>query len=139
MSDFLNILTHERRLRANTKELTLAELEDVKAKLDRIIASREEEEAELRKEEEAKRARIEEIKKQMLDAGLDIGDLASELNSSATKSSAAKGRKRTPKPAKYEYVDNGEQKTWTGQGRTPKVIQQAIDKGRSVKEFLIKK
>ena len=29
-------------------------------------------------------------------------------------------KKREPRPAKYTYIDDaGEQKTWTGQGRTP--------------------
>ncbi|MGX5914392.1 H-NS family nucleoid-associated regulatory protein [Aliidiomarina sp. Khilg15.8] len=138
MSDFLNILTHERRLRANTKNLTISELEEVKAKLQRVIAAREEEEAELRKEQKEKQARIEEIKKQMASAGVDIADLAPELESLTKETKSKAKRKRTPKPAKYQYTDQGEQKTWTGQGRTPKVIQKALDSGKSLKEFLIK-
>lgn len=138
MSEFISILTHERRLRANTKELSLSELEDVKAKLSRIIATREEEEAELRKEEAEKQARIDAIKKQMEEAGVQLQDLASELSHQTAKKTGTGSRKRAPKPAKYEYTDNGERKTWTGQGRTPKVLQQAIDKGKSLKDFLIK-
>lgn len=138
MSDFLSILTHERRLRANTKELSVSELEDVKAKLTRVIEAREEEEAELRKAEAEKQARVEAIRKQMADAGLNVEDLAPELASSAGKPKHAGKRKRAAKAAKYQYDANGEKKTWTGQGRTPKVIQQALDKGKSLKEFLIK-
>lgn len=139
MSDFLNILTHERRLRAATKDLTLAELQDVEAKLQRVIANREEEEAELREQEEEKRARVEEIKKQMAAAGLDITDLAPELQNIVNdKKSSGTRKKRTPKPAKYEYTDNGERKTWTGQGRTPKVINEALKKGKKISDFLIK-
>jgi DNA-binding protein H-NS len=139
MSDFLKILTHERRLRANTKDLSIGELEEVKAKLDRVIAAREEEEAEARQAQEAKLARIAEIKKQMQDAGLDVTDLAEDGTLLPAKKRGAPGRKRSPKPAKYEYHEGNEKKTWTGQGRTPKVIQQALDKGKSLKEFLIKK
>lgn len=136
MSDFLSILTHERRLKANTKDLSVADLQDVKAKLERIITAREEEEAELRQEEEVKQARVAEIKKKMQEAGLNIEDLG--LGGSSGSSSKEPRRKRAPKPAKYEYTDNGERKTWTGQGRTPKVIQQALDKGKSLNSFLIK-
>lgn len=138
MSDFLNILTHERRLRANTKELSVSELEDVKAKLTRVIAAREEEEAELRKAEADKQARVEAIRKQMADAGLNVEDLAPELAAAGGKPKQASARKRAAKPAKYQYDANGEKKTWTGQGRTPKVIQKALDQGKSLKEFLIK-
>lgn len=137
MSEFLNILTHERRLRANTKSLSVAELVEVQEKLARVIEVREEEEKELMQQEAEKRAQIDAIKKQLDEAGLELSDLA-EDDQIALKGSSKKGRKRAPKPAKYAYDDSGERKTWTGQGRTPKVIQQALDKGRSLKEFLIK-
>ncbi|WP_227592205.1 H-NS family nucleoid-associated regulatory protein, partial [Klebsiella pneumoniae] len=47
--------------------------------------------------------------------------------------------KRAARPAKYSYVDeNGETKTWTGQGRTPAVIKKAMDEqGKSLDDFLI--
>jgi DNA-binding protein StpA len=32
---------------------------------------------------------------------------------------------------------NGEEKTWTGQGRTPKPIASALANGKSLDEFLI--
>lgn len=137
MSDFLSILTHERRLKANTKDLSVADLQDVKAKLERVISAREEEEAQLRQEEEVKRARIAAIKQQMQEAGLNLDDLGLS-GSTASAGSSEPRRKRAPKPAKYEYTDNGEHKTWTGQGRTPKVIQQALDQGKSLDSFLIK-
>ncbi|HDL8031932.1 TPA: H-NS histone family protein, partial [Yersinia enterocolitica] len=42
-------------------------------------------------------------------------------------------------PAKYKYIDeNGETKTWTGQGRTPAVIKKAIEEqGKSLDDFLL--
>ena len=46
--------------------------------------------------------------------------------------------KRAPRPAKYQFIDeNGEHKTWTGQGRTPRPIQQALDAGKSLADFEI--
>ncbi len=46
---------------------------------------------------------------------------------------------RRKAPAKYEFVENGETKTWTGKGRKPKPIAEALSAGRSLDEFLIKK
>ena len=47
--------------------------------------------------------------------------------------------KRAARPAKYSYVDeNGETKTWTGQGRTPAVIKKAMDEqGKTLDDFLL--
>ncbi|WP_181144543.1 H-NS family nucleoid-associated regulatory protein, partial [Haemophilus influenzae] len=43
-----------------------------------------------------------------------------------------------PRPAKYAFIDeNGEHKTWTGQGRTPRPIQNALNKGKSLSDFEI--
>ncbi|MCH8502056.1 MAG: H-NS histone family protein [Aliidiomarina sp.] len=134
MQEFTDILTHARRLNAATKDLTVAELEDVASKLATVIEKRKEEEAELRREQQEKLAEIERFRKQLEEAGLSPEDLlAGEVIASS------KTRKtRQPKPAKYAYVDaNGERKTWTGQGRTPKVIQQALDKGRTLESFEI--
>jgi len=133
MQDFTDILTHARRLNAATKDLTVAELEDVASKLANVIERRKEE-AELRREQQEKLAEIERFRKQLEEAGLSPEDLlAGEvIASSKTR------KKRQPMPAKYAYVDaNGERKTWTGQGRTPKVIQQALDKGRTLESFEI--
>lgn len=138
MADFLKVLTHERRLRARTKALSLDELKEVQQKLGRVVAAREEEEKERLREEEAKQEKIEAIRKQMKDAGVDLNDLAPELVGQQSKPIKPTSRKRTPKPPKYVYEANGEQKTWTGQGRTPKAIQQALDKGKQLKDFIIK-
>lgn len=46
--------------------------------------------------------------------------------------------KRKPRPAKYRFRDiNGKTKTWTGQGRTPKMILRALQEGKSLDDFLI--
>ncbi|MEH5143225.1 H-NS family nucleoid-associated regulatory protein [Enterobacter cloacae] len=39
--------------------------------------------------------------------------------------------------AKYQYEENGTLKKWSGVGRTPVVIQQAIDEGKTLNDFLI--
>ncbi|WP_337049922.1 H-NS family nucleoid-associated regulatory protein [Serratia fonticola] len=45
-----------------------------------------------------------------------------------------KSPKRKPK---YEYVENGETKRWSGVGRTPAPLQQALDAGKKLNDFLI--
>lgn len=134
MSEFLDILTHGRRLKAAVKELSIQELEEVENKLAKVIADRREEEAELQKLEAEKQKKIEELRQAMAAAGID----ASELLDGEVKSAGKPKRKRAPKPPKYAIVDaNGERKTWTGQGRMPNALKEALAKGKSLNDYLI--
>ncbi|ELP6119343.1 TPA: transcriptional regulator [Vibrio vulnificus] len=45
--------------------------------------------------------------------------------------------KREKRPPKYIYIKNGEEVTWTGQGRTPSVIQKGLDSGKCLDDYLI--
>ncbi|HLV47799.1 MAG TPA: H-NS family nucleoid-associated regulatory protein [Aliidiomarina sp.] len=137
MSTFIDILTHARRLNAATKDLSVVELKEVADKLDGVIAQRMEDEAELMRIEQEKQVHIDRIRREMEAAGLDAGDI---LGHAAVNAGAKPVRKRAPKPPKYEYTDeHGEHRTWTGQGRNPRPIQQAINAGGSKEDFLIKK
>ena len=61
-----------------------------------------------------------------------------ELLGNSSAAAPRAGKKRQPRPAKYKFIDvNGETKTWTGQGRTPKPIAQALAEGKSLDDFLI--
>ncbi|EEZ6608717.1 H-NS histone family protein [Escherichia coli] len=42
-------------------------------------------------------------------------------------------------PPKYQFEENGETKYWSGRGRAPKPIGEALKAGRSLDEFLIPK
>lgn len=65
---------------------------------------------------------------------MDVYELLSALSSTTPK----KKGKRKPRPAKYKYIDtNGVKKTWTGQGRTPLVIQKALDEGKKLLDFAL--
>ena len=134
MSDFLNILTHGRRLQGATKELSREELEKVADSLANIIAKRKEKEDALEKENEAKNARKAEILKQMEDAGISVAELAGE-EISAKPATKRKGQKR---PVKYKLIDkDGNEHLWTGIGRTPRVYADAIANGKSLDTFSI--
>ncbi|QLE84900.1 MULTISPECIES: H-NS family nucleoid-associated regulatory protein [Shewanella] len=130
MSDFLDILTHGRRFKAAVKELSIDELKELSGKLEKIITDRE---AKIAAESEAlaeRNAKIDEIRKQMEAVGLSVDDLGAAALKAAPK-------KRAPRPAKYKIEVNGETITWTGQGRTPTVFKNELDKGRSMDDFLI--
>lgn len=137
MSDFINIIRHERRLNAALKDVDINELKEIQQKLANVISKREEEERERQRERQQKQNKIAELKRTMQEAGIDISDIL-EDEIGGSKITRPK-RKRTPKPPKYEYTDeNGQRKTWTGQGRMPKPLKQAVDGGRSLSDFLIR-
>lgn len=49
-------------------------------------------------------------------------------------------KSKLPKaPPKYQFEENGEVKFWSGRGRAPKPIDEALKAGRSLDDFLIKK
>ena len=130
MSDFLEILTHGRRLQGAVKELSIAELEAVQEKLAGIITKRVEKE---RAEEEAKQEKLKkiaEIQKQLEEAGLEVSDLKSAPSEKKTT-----GKKR---PVKFELKDDqGNIHQWTGIGRMPRVYKKALENGKSLEDFSI--
>ncbi|MCG3729694.1 transcriptional regulator [Vibrio cincinnatiensis] len=137
MSELTKTLLNIRSLRAYARDLTLEQLEEALDKLTTVVQERkeiEEQEKAALAEQEAKLAAIAE---QIAKDGIDVEALISAL-AGETKTKAKKGKgKRAPRPAKYKYMDNGVEKTWTGQGRTPSVIQQALDAGKSLEDFAI--
>ena len=132
MSEFLDILTHGRRLQGAVKELSLEELSLVAEKLGNIIEARKVKEAEKIKAEQEKNDKLNAIKKQLEDAGLDIDDLQSLEGGKKSKRS---GQKR---PVKYILVDDeGNEHPWTGIGRMPKVYSQALAAGKMLDSFKV--
>ena len=131
MSEFLDILTHGRRLQGAVKELSVEELEQVQEKLSGIIEKRKEKLLEQEKQEKEKLEKLAAIKKQMEEAGLNVEDLQA-LDTSTNKNV---GKKR---PVKYKLVDsNGEEHLWTGIGRMPRVYKDALDSGKSLNDYAI--
>ena len=136
MSELTKTLLNIRSLRAFSRELTFEQLEEALEKLTIVVEERraaaEEEKAALAERE----AKLAEYAQMIAKDGIDVEDLISAL-SGETKSKPRK--KREPRPAKYKYIDaaTGEEKTWTGQGRTPSSIQSQLDAGKSLDDFLI--
>lgn len=134
MPDILKTLNNIRTLRVHARELTLDTLEEMLVKLTTIVEERREEEATLRKLYEEKQAKLEAFRQKLLEDGIDPTELLSTVSSSPLKT----GAKRAPRPAKYKYLDNdGSEKTWTGQGRTPSAIAAALATGKTLEDFEI--
>ncbi|MGR3808586.1 H-NS family histone-like protein [Pasteurella testudinis] len=135
MSELIKKLSNLRSLRVLTKELSVEQLEEIVAKFVGVIEEKKEALLASRKQEEERLQKIASVKAQIENSGLSKEELAALL---LNDTAAATRKKRAPRPAKYHYTDeNGVQKTWTGQGRTPKAIQDALDNGKSLSDFEI--
>lgn len=135
MSEALKVLNNIRSLRAQARECSIETLEEMLEKLDVVVSERREE-AKIEQAETAERAlKLQTFRDRLIAEGIDPNELIQGLSSGKT----VPKTKRAARPAKYKYIDeNGEHRTWTGQGRTPAVIKAAIDKkGKSLDDFLI--
>lgn len=134
MSEALKALNNIRTLRAHARETDLATLEEMLEKLSAIIEDRREEESAVRKEQEERQAKLEAFRQNLLEDGIDPAELLATVGSSQPKAKSS----RAPRPAKYKYIDeNGNEQTWTGQGRTPKAIAAAIEAGKTLEDFAL--
>lgn len=132
MSDSLKALKNIRTLRAQVRNIPLTTLEDMLEKLSAVVSERLEESnanAAAARDKEEKLARYRDL---LLKDGIDPNELL------ASRPPARRPLpKRAHRPAKYKYVDDGQVKYWTGQGRTPAFIKSAIEGGKSLEDFLI--
>jgi DNA-binding protein H-NS len=134
MSEFLKILSHARRLKSSTDELTVEQLLEVKDKLQKIIDDRIAAEEEERLANAEKIAKIEKYREMLAADGIDLDELSDGITTTA-----ATKTKRAPRPPKYEiWADNGEHITWTGQGRMPNIFKERVENGEDLDNYLIK-
>ncbi|KGT89228.1 H-NS histone family protein [Erwinia sp. S63] len=133
MSDALKALNNLRTLRAHARDVEIAVLDEMLEKFAVVVAERREEAEANNAAQREKEEKLALYKEMLLNDGIDISELT-KLNQSETKPKA----KRAPRPAKYKFIDeNGQEKFWTGQGRTPSPIKSVLDAGGSMDEFLI--
>ncbi|WP_339056557.1 H-NS family nucleoid-associated regulatory protein [Candidatus Regiella endosymbiont of Tuberolachnus salignus] len=143
MSEALKILNNIRTLRAQGRECTIETLEEMYEKLGTIVNERRAEEDQAKVEQEERARKLSQYREMLISDGIDPNELLASptprLAASKTKTAISKiQKKRAPRPAKYKYTENGEEKTWTGQGRTPAAIKKAVEKeGKSLDSFLI--
>lgn len=134
MTEFLKVLLNIRSLRAALRELSFEQLQEVNEKFTAIYNERATEIEKTRVADAERLAKLAEFQAMLADAGID----PSELVQGAPASKAAReGAKRAPRPPKYKYMEDGQEKTWTGQGRTPKALATLLEQGHQLDEFLI--
>lgn len=135
MSEVLKILNNIRMLRAQARECSLETLEEMLEKFEVVVNERREEDTQVQAELEERTRKLQQYREMLIADGIDPNEL---LKSMTTSKSVSK-TKRPIRPAKYSYVDeNGETKTWTGQGRTPAVIKKAIEEDqKQLDDFLL--
>lgn len=138
MNDFFKTLLNIRSLRAACRELTFEQLRDAHEKLMEIFEEREKAEQVERANQAAREAKLKEYLEMMQQDGIDPADLISLQVGAGVGGQKEPKAKRAPRPDKYEYMDGETVKRWTGQGRMPKVIAEAVSNGGSLDDFLIK-
>lgn len=135
MNEFLKTLLNIRSLRAALRDLSFEQLEEVKNKFDQVYAELFAATEKDRAAQEEHQRKLVEFSEMLKVAGIDPRDL---VGNAASATSAEKGKsKRAPRPPKYKYQEDGQEKTWTGQGRMPKAIVEQIEQGKSLEQFAI--
>ena len=135
MNDFLKTLMNIRSLRAALRELSFEQLVEIREKFEEIFAEREQQETKLREESAERLQKLAEFTEMLKEAGIDPSELVG--TAAPAKSEGSTKAKRAPRPAKYRYTEDGQEKTWTGQGRMPKAIAEAVAAGKALDDFLI--
>ena len=127
MSDTIKLLLNLRSLRALSREMTIEQLQESLDKLTQVVNERTQEETQNIAENKERNDKLEAYREMLIADGIDPEELLGLMNTKPKKSN------RAPRPAKYKYVDeDGQEKTWTGQGRTPKFLV-----GKNIEDFLI--
>ncbi len=135
MNDFLKILLNIRSLRAALRELSFEQLVEIREKFEEIFAEREQQENKIKAESAERLQKLAEFTEMLKQAGIDPSELVG--TAAPAKSEGSTKAKRAPRPAKYRYTEDGQEKTWTGQGRMPKAIAAAVEGGKALDDFLI--
>ncbi|WP_263067850.1 DNA-binding protein StpA [Enterobacter huaxiensis] len=134
MSLTLQNLNNIRTLRALARELSMDVLEEVLEKVRIVAEEKRSEQAEFEQQRAEQQDKINALLERMKADGISPSDLLGTDLAQA----GQPVKKRKAREAKYRFIDvNGEEKTWTGQGRTPKPIASALANGKSLDDFLI--
>lgn len=134
MSEFFKVLMNVHSLRAALRELSLEQVKEAHEKIELVYLERLEQAEKEQAAQAEHQQKLAEFQAMLADAGIDPAELVGSAPSIST--SAVKA-KRAPRPPMYRYVENGVEKTWTGQGRTPKFLAQQLEQGRQLDEFII--
>jgi len=133
MQEFMKVLLNIRSLRAALRELPFEQVQEAYEKIETVYLERKEQTEKEQLAQSERQNKLAEFQAMLAEAGID----PSELVGSATVAAASTKSKRAPRAPKYRYVDNGQEYTWAGQGRTPKFLAEKLVQGYQLDEFLI--
>ncbi|WP_421239095.1 H-NS family nucleoid-associated regulatory protein [Aeromonas enteropelogenes] len=136
MNEFIKSLLNIRSLRVALRELSFEQLAEAKEKFDLVYTERLESTEKERATQAEHQRKLAEFSEMLKQAGVDPRDLISSVTPAASGNIHNKV-KRAPRPAKYKYQEDGQEKTWTGQGRMPKAIAEHVALGKNLDDFLI--
>ena len=128
----LNIrnLSNSRFIKSAINGATFEQLNTIREKVNFVVESLIEDAKAQEEEAKARLDKIAKIKEDLLSQGLTIEDLVS-----LEPAKVNKGRKFPPK---YRFTDeNGQERTWSGQGARPRALQKLLNEGHSLESFLI--
>ncbi|HHF4656146.1 TPA: H-NS family nucleoid-associated regulatory protein [Haemophilus influenzae] len=125
-----NRLNNIRTLRVLLREeISTQDLEDFKDKILLVLEEKKEEEKMIAEKQKQQQEKLEEVKQILEQKGLTAEDLSAFLNITEVKEK----KERKKAEPKYKFLDaQGNEKLWTGQGRTPKELV-----GKNLEDFLI--
>jgi len=127
------VLTNIRSLRAFAKDQSFELLTEMAEKLNAVVEERREGAEREAKEREQREARKRELLEMISSEGFSV----EELTGGVTADTGRKKRVVQQVAAKYQYEHDGKTHFWTGRGRKPKPIEQALAAGKSLDDFLI--
>ncbi len=133
--EVMRVLSNVRSIRAFVRENDYELLLEAHEKLGVALEERKEEYAAEKVEREAREVKRQELLALIESEGFDIGQLLG--NESPTGKRKSANRPQSKRAPKYKFTENGETKYWSGVGRKPKPIAQAIENGGSLADFLI--
>ncbi|EOR6629096.1 MULTISPECIES: H-NS family histone-like protein [Enterobacterales] len=140
----LSTLNNIRTIRKEAREISFEIFEEILEKMKQVHEELLADQLEI-EEKRAKKLALMEQFREMLAAegieGISITEIADGVAApAAKKGKGAKGDKRGAVERKYAYKDeNGKEVLWSGRGRLPKPVEEAMKKGAKKEDFLIKK
>lgn len=137
MSELENVrkvLSNIRSLRAFAREVPFELLSDMAEKLNAVVEERREDAEREAKERQQRESRKRELLAMITSEGFSVEEL---VGGEAVTETGRKKRVVQQVAAKYQYEIDGKTHYWTGRGRKPKPIEQALANGKSLDDFLI--
>ncbi len=130
--DLISTLSNRRKLKAFLRVLPVNTVLEMQYNFSTVTDELKQEHEKQQTAERQRQEKIEEYRALLKAEGFDLNELVGSITESASKPV------RATRPAKYEFMDNGYRKTWTGQGRMPLPLKVAIEQGKTLNDFLIK-